>query len=302
MGPRSCGPARRLRFPFRRGPGRSRSCSVPRSRSRVARRVTASTRSRACASPSRIRAGGLGAAPWSVAVFNPYLGPEEKLAVWASGQASPGRAYVVLRRNDEDVWRILDFMARDELDFGLVLGALRGDGYWLARLEARLVRRRKRCGALLSMGNDRSGGRGRGARDPGSPRRRRTTGSSTRSRRESPRASAVRRPGMCRARPLRAGRSRARGPARVRTGLRRARSAAHLERPGEAPRHTTVEGRGHGFRSPLYERTAESASNLNGGEAPAPLYVGRFQTSETAWLWNPSRDPPCWRQASSCPA
>jgi len=77
----------------------------------------------------------LGAAPWSVAVFNPYLGPEEKLAVWASGQASPGRAYVVLRRNDEDVWRILDFMARDEMDFGLVLGALRADGYWLARLK-----------------------------------------------------------------------------------------------------------------------------------------------------------------------
>jgi hypothetical protein len=77
----------------------------------------------------------LGAAPWSVAVFNPYLGPEEKLAVWARGEASPGRAYVVLRRNDEDVWRILDFMARDELDFGLALGSLRGDGYWLARLK-----------------------------------------------------------------------------------------------------------------------------------------------------------------------
>jgi len=77
----------------------------------------------------------LGAAPWSVAAFNPYLGPEEKLAVWARGQASPGRAYVVLRRNDEDVWRILDFMARDELDFGLALGSLRGDGYWLARLK-----------------------------------------------------------------------------------------------------------------------------------------------------------------------
>ena len=77
----------------------------------------------------------LGAAPWSVAVFNPYLGPEEKLAVWARGQASPGRAYVVLRRNDEDVWRILDFMARDELDFGLALGSLGGDGYWLARLK-----------------------------------------------------------------------------------------------------------------------------------------------------------------------
>jgi hypothetical protein len=77
----------------------------------------------------------LGAAPWSVAVFNPYLGPEEELAVWARGQASPGRAYVVLRRKDEDVWRILDLMARDELDFGLALGSLRGDGYWLARLK-----------------------------------------------------------------------------------------------------------------------------------------------------------------------
>jgi hypothetical protein len=77
----------------------------------------------------------LGPPPWSVAVFNPYLGPEEKFAVWATGQASPGRAYVVLRRNDEDVWRILDFMARDEIDFGLVLGSLRGDGYWLARLK-----------------------------------------------------------------------------------------------------------------------------------------------------------------------
>jgi hypothetical protein len=77
----------------------------------------------------------LGEAPWSVAVFNPYLGPEEKLSVWAAGQASPGRAYVVLRRDDEDVWRILDFTARDELDFGLVLGALRADGYWLARLK-----------------------------------------------------------------------------------------------------------------------------------------------------------------------
>jgi hypothetical protein len=77
----------------------------------------------------------LGSAPWTIAVFNPYLGPEEKLAVWAQGTAAPGQAYVVLRRRDEDVWRILDFMARDELDFGLVLPTLRKDGYWLARLK-----------------------------------------------------------------------------------------------------------------------------------------------------------------------
>jgi hypothetical protein len=77
----------------------------------------------------------LGSAPWTIAVFNPYLGPEEKHAVWAQGTAAPGKAYVVLRRRDEDVWRILDFMTRDELDFGLVLPTLRRDGYWLARLK-----------------------------------------------------------------------------------------------------------------------------------------------------------------------
>jgi hypothetical protein len=38
----------------------------------------------------------------------------------------------------------------------------------------------------------------------------------------------------------------------------------------------------------LYDRTAESASNLNGGEARSgSAYVGRFQTSETGWLWRP---------------
>lgn len=77
----------------------------------------------------------LGNAPWTVAVFNPYLGPEENLAAWAQGTAAPGKAYVVLRRRDEDVWRILDFMTRDELNIGLVLPALRKDGYWLARLK-----------------------------------------------------------------------------------------------------------------------------------------------------------------------
>ena len=77
----------------------------------------------------------MGNAPWTVSVFNPYLGPEEKFAVWAKGTAAPGKAYVVLRRRDEDVWRILDFMTRDELNFGLVLPALRKDGYWLARLK-----------------------------------------------------------------------------------------------------------------------------------------------------------------------
>jgi hypothetical protein len=38
----------------------------------------------------------------------------------------------------------------------------------------------------------------------------------------------------------------------------------------------------------LYERTAESAWNLSGGEARSgSAYVGRFQTSEMGWLWRP---------------
>jgi hypothetical protein len=38
----------------------------------------------------------------------------------------------------------------------------------------------------------------------------------------------------------------------------------------------------------LYEETAESALSSNGGEArPGVAYVGRFQTSETGWLWRP---------------
>ena len=78
--------------------------------------------------------GRLGPAPWAVAVFNPYLGPEEALAAWAKGTAQPGKPYVVLGRADEDVWRILDMMPSDGSRVGLVLPALRRDGYWLARL------------------------------------------------------------------------------------------------------------------------------------------------------------------------
>ena len=39
----------------------------------------------------------------------------------------------------------------------------------------------------------------------------------------------------------------------------------------------------------LYERTAESAWTLGGGEArPGAPFVGLFQTGETAWIWDQS--------------
>jgi hypothetical protein len=77
----------------------------------------------------------LGSPPWTVAVFNPYLGPERAFAERAQGATSPGAPYIVLRRADRDVWSFMDLMPRQGVEFGLVLPGLSADGYWLARFE-----------------------------------------------------------------------------------------------------------------------------------------------------------------------
>ena len=74
----------------------------------------------------------LGRPPWTIAAFNPYLGPEEKAALWAKGRAAPGKPYAV---GFHDRWRVMDSMPFQEEHVGLALPALRPDGYFLARLE-----------------------------------------------------------------------------------------------------------------------------------------------------------------------
>ena len=76
----------------------------------------------------------LGRPPWAIAAFNPYLGPDEKTAFWAKGQAAPGKPYAV-RTDQHDHYRLIDTMPHQEQHLGLALPALRPDGYFLARLK-----------------------------------------------------------------------------------------------------------------------------------------------------------------------
>ena len=79
--------------------------------------------------------GRLGPAPWKIAIFNPYLGPEEQFAMKFSGTVAPGRPFTILSRRKEDHWRMSDPLSESDSQFGLVLPTLRSDGYWLARVR-----------------------------------------------------------------------------------------------------------------------------------------------------------------------
>jgi hypothetical protein len=79
--------------------------------------------------------GRLGPPPWKAAIFNPYFGAEEQLAFRFNGSVSPGRPFPILSRHREDHWQMSDPLSEvEDLQFGLVLPALRADGYWLARV------------------------------------------------------------------------------------------------------------------------------------------------------------------------
>ncbi|WP_157899429.1 hypothetical protein [Luteitalea pratensis] len=81
-------------------------------------------------------AGRLGPPPWSVAVFNPYFGPEQARTTRTAGSAGPDKPFEVLVRSRMESWRIQDRLVGDRSTvFGLVLPSLRADGYWLARVD-----------------------------------------------------------------------------------------------------------------------------------------------------------------------
>lgn len=80
--------------------------------------------------------GRLGPPPWTVAVFNPYLGPEPARATRTTGSAAPDEPFAILVRSRVENWRIQDRLVGDRSTvFGLVLPSLRADGYWLARVD-----------------------------------------------------------------------------------------------------------------------------------------------------------------------
>ena len=52
------------------------------------------------------------------------------------GSAAPDRPLAVLARGRTEEWRVRDLLVEDQsVVFGLVLPALRTDGYWLARVD-----------------------------------------------------------------------------------------------------------------------------------------------------------------------
>ncbi|AMY11868.1 hypothetical protein LuPra_05135 [Luteitalea pratensis] len=96
--------------------------------------------------------GRLGPPPWTLAVFNPYFGPDRDRAMRTVGSAAPDRPLAVLTRGRPEEWRIRDLLVEDQsVVFGLVLPALRTDGYWLARVDHEPGRFSGTGGALFCL-------------------------------------------------------------------------------------------------------------------------------------------------------